>query len=186
MRRCPILFALLLAPSALCAQSSFVNWENPHVHPLEISPDGNTLLAVNTPDNRLEIFSIDTGTARHEASVPVGLDPVTVRARGDSEAWVVNHVSDSVSIINIETGNVVRTLSTDDEPADVVFAGSPERAFVSCSHMRHRLRIQFTTRLEVMTSLKPEKPGVYGLCPASVRDVMNRLGPSCERPNKVP
>ena len=52
--------------------------------------------------------------------------------------------------------------------------------------MRDRLRIQFTARLEVMTSLKPEKPGVYGLCPSSVRDVMNRLGPSCERPDKLP
>ncbi|MCB1035313.1 MAG: hypothetical protein KDD47_15915, partial [Acidobacteria bacterium] len=46
---------------------------------------------------------------------------------------MVNHISDSVSVVDLATGNVVATLATADEPADVVFAGSPQRAFVSCS-----------------------------------------------------
>src|SRR4029079_6767066 len=44
-----------------------------------------------------------------------------------------NHISDSVSIVNLSTMNVVATLKTDDEPADVVFAGNPQRADVSLS-----------------------------------------------------
>ena len=32
-------------------------------------------------------------------SVPVGLDTVSVRARTNNEAWVVNHSSDSISIV---------------------------------------------------------------------------------------
>ncbi|MBI5865183.1 MAG: YncE family protein, partial [Planctomycetes bacterium] len=115
------------------AQNGFVNWETPTVHPLELTPDGARLLAVNLPDNRIELFDITGGSPLHLGAIPVGLDPVSVRARTAAEAWVVNHVSDSISIVNLATGNVVATLRTDDEPCDVVFAGSPPRAFVSCS-----------------------------------------------------
>ncbi|MBL8769693.1 MAG: hypothetical protein JNL94_20145, partial [Planctomycetes bacterium] len=58
MRRYAVAAAALVAALAqahLHAQS-FVNWENPHVHPIDLTPDGATLLAVNTPDNRLELF----------------------------------------------------------------------------------------------------------------------------------
>lgn len=119
-------------PSAL-PQGSFVNWETPHVHPLDLTPDGERLLAVNLADNRLEVFDIRSGSAVSEVAVPVGLDPVSVRVRSNSEAWVVNHISDTVSIVDLTTRHVRATLQTDDEPADVIFAGSPERAYVSCA-----------------------------------------------------
>ncbi len=38
----------------------------------------------------------------HTASVPVGLEPVAVAARTDREVWVVNHLSDSVSIVELD------------------------------------------------------------------------------------
>ncbi len=47
--------------------------------------------------------------------------------------WVINHISDSISIVDLATMRVVNTIRTLDEPADVVFAGSPQRAFVTCS-----------------------------------------------------
>jgi hypothetical protein len=72
----------------------FVNWESAHVHPIDITPSMSTVLAVNTADHRLEVFDLDNnGMPQHRLSIPVGLDPVTVRARTDSEAWVVNHIS---------------------------------------------------------------------------------------------
>ena len=132
IRLLPFVFLFLAAPGA-AANDSFVNWETPHVHPLDITPSGTRLLAVNTADNRLEVFDIQGGTPVHLGSVPVGLGPVSVRARNDNEVWVVNHVSDSVSIVDLAKQHVIRTVGTDDEPADVVFAGTPERAFVSCS-----------------------------------------------------
>jgi YVTN family beta-propeller protein len=118
------------------AQSwNFVHFESPHVHPLDRTPDGARLLAVNTADQRLEIFDIlaDAPYLAHAGSVSVGMEPVSVRARGTGEAWVVNHVSDSITVVDLATLSVKATILTGDEPCDVVFAGKPERAFVSIS-----------------------------------------------------
>jgi YVTN family beta-propeller protein len=134
-----LLLLTLGTPSAVTAEDRFVNWETPHVHPLELTPDGATLLAVNTADARLELFDVRGDVPVSKGSVPVGLDPVTVRAHGDREAWVVNHVSDSVSIVDLPTLRVRATLRTDDEPCDVVFAGDPPRAFVTCSQVNRVL-----------------------------------------------
>lgn len=108
-----------------------VNYESPHVHPLDLTPSRTILLAVNTPLNALEVFDVTAAAPVRKATIPVGLDPVSVRARSDREVWVVNHVSDSVSIVDLERSMVVATLSTGNEPADVVFAEG--RAFVTCS-----------------------------------------------------
>jgi DNA-binding beta-propeller fold protein YncE len=130
----PVLF-LALSPAVAFAQAppSFVNWESPHVHPLDLTPDGSRLLAVNTADDRLEVFDSSGATLSPLQSIPVGLDPVSVRALSNDEVWVVNQVSDSVTIVHLSSGSVVRTLRTEDEPRDVVFAGTPQRAWVSCA-----------------------------------------------------
>lgn len=132
-----IALVALLAPAAGAqgerVNGEWVNWESPHVHPLDLTPGGTHLLAVNTADNRLEVFALGPEGPVHAFAVPVGLDPVSVRAFSDSRAWVVNHVSDSISVVDLTTRNVVATLRTDDEPADVVFAGAELRAYVSCS-----------------------------------------------------
>lgn len=125
--------AVVLSVMPCVHAQSFVNWENGHVHPLDMTPDGTRLLAVNTADDRLEVFDTTGAQIVRLFSVPVGLDPVSVRARTNDEVWVVNHISDSVSIVKLSAQNVVDTIKTDDEPADVVFAGTPQRAFVSCS-----------------------------------------------------
>ncbi|MEQ1892935.1 MAG: hypothetical protein ABL998_10360, partial [Planctomycetota bacterium] len=123
----PLILLLAAARLQAAPQTDFVNWESPHVHPLELTSDGELLLAVNSADQRLEVFALESGTPVALASIPVGLDPVSVRARTAREAWVVNHVSDSVSVVDLATQHVVATLATEDEPADVVFAGEPMR-----------------------------------------------------------
>ncbi|MFA6241120.1 MAG: YncE family protein, partial [Candidatus Hydrogenedentales bacterium] len=117
------------------AQNAFINFETSQVHPIDLSPDRNTLAVCNTADARVELFDVSTGTPAPIGSVPVGVDPVTVRFRSDAEAWVVNHISDSISIVDILTKHVAQTVATKDEPCDVVFAGTPELAFVSCSQV---------------------------------------------------
>lgn len=130
---CLVWFLVALGWTGEVGAQPFVNWESPHVSPLTLV--GDELLAVNTADQRLEIFDVATGTPAWVTSIPVGVDPVSVRVDGSGRAWVVNHISDSISVVDLATRNVVVTVPTLDEPADVVFAGTPERAFVSCSQV---------------------------------------------------
>src|SRR5580693_5259103 len=121
--------------SAALTAPSFVEFESGQVRPLAKSPDGNTLFAVNTPNGTLEVFDLTAGLPAFEFRVPVGLEPVAVAARNNTEVWVTNLLSDSVSIVSLAgTPHVVRTLLVGDEPRDVVFAGNPVRAFITTAH----------------------------------------------------
>jgi len=120
-------------PAARPIPTDFVNFETPHVHPLDLTPDGSRLLAVNTPSASLEVLDVTGATPTRVRSIAVGLEPVTVRARTNDEAWVINHVSDSVSIVDLLLGHAVRTLEPGDEPTDVAFAEG--KAFVICSQL---------------------------------------------------
>jgi YVTN family beta-propeller protein len=133
MLRATIGFCAVLALPAM-ARAAFVTFETGHVRPLALSPDGTRLFAVNTPDNRLEVFAVGAGSLTPVASVPVGLEPCAVAPRDDGEVWVVNHLSDSVSVVDVASSppRVVRTLLVGDEPRDVVFAS--DRAFVTTAH----------------------------------------------------
>jgi DNA-binding beta-propeller fold protein YncE len=122
--------AFVLSISSMPCAQSFTNFESPSVHPITVSQDGDRLLVANTPDNRLAVYSI----AQPQRPVLlreifVGLEPVSVRMRTNDEAWVVNYLSDSVSVVNIKQGLVTATLRVVDEPVDVAFAAG--KAFVS-------------------------------------------------------
>lgn len=126
----------LPGPRPVAEPQSFVAFESGQVRPLAMSADGQRLFAVNTPDNRLEIFSIAGGLAPL-ASVPVGLEPIALAEDPDGRIWVVNHLSDSVSVVDVDTTTpqVVQTLWVGDEPRDIVFAGTNrERAFITTAH----------------------------------------------------
>ncbi|MEP7354498.1 MAG: hypothetical protein ABI824_14825, partial [Acidobacteriota bacterium] len=128
-------------PATAAASStgpSFIEFESGHVRPIAMSPDGQTLFAVNTPNGTLEVIGLAASTTLTRATnyqVPVGLEPVAVAERSNTEVWVVNHLSDSVSIVSLKgTPHVVRTLVVGDEPRDIVFAGTPVRAFITTAH----------------------------------------------------
>ncbi|MBY0276776.1 hypothetical protein K2Z84_15670 [Candidatus Binatia bacterium] len=121
-----------------------LNFESGHVRPLALVASLDLLFAVSTPRDRLLVFDVSTGDLHPVADVAVGFEPVAVaaRVRGDGhvEAWVVNHVSDSVSVVDVDPGNpaaahVMRTLLVGDAPRDVVFAGpGGTRAFITAAH----------------------------------------------------
>ena len=120
--------------SAQTPANTFRNFEGPQVHPLAMTPDGTRLLAVNSPNATLSVFQLVSGSPVLTAEIPVGMEPVSVAARNDREAWVVNWLSDSVSIVDLTTGNVTRTIDVGDEPTDVLFAGTGgAKAFVCVS-----------------------------------------------------
>ncbi|XXX77577.1 hypothetical protein WMF30_02215 [Sorangium sp. So ce134] len=131
--------AVLASSAPSLADASYTLFESGQVRPLALSPSGNLLFALNTPDGRLEVFRVHDGALVHRSSIPVGIDPVAVAARSDTEVWVVNHVSDSVSVVHLSPGGhggrVERTLLVGDEPRDIVFAGpGRSRAFITAAH----------------------------------------------------
>ena len=114
--------------------SSFKNFEGPQIHPLAMTPDGTRLLAANTPNASLSVFYVAGNMLSLMAEIPVGLEPASVAVRNNNEAWVVNWLSDSVSVVDLNRFKVSRTFDVGDEPTDVVFAGQQkELAFVCVS-----------------------------------------------------
>jgi len=136
--------AVAVTSSALTArrpdipEKAFTLFESGQVRPLALAADGRYLYAANTPDGRLEIFRVLGGNLELVASVPVGLEPVAIAERGAGEVWVVNHLSDSVSVVDVswpERAHVRRTLLVGDEPRDILFAGPHGgRAFITTAH----------------------------------------------------
>jgi YVTN family beta-propeller protein len=123
------------------APSVFANFEGAQTNPIRLSPDGTRLFAVNTPNASVSVFDLTKpGAPALLAQIPVGLEPVSVNPLSDDVAWVVNQVSNSISIISVSRGIVTNTLNLKAlsqtatpmaEPVDVVFAGS--QAYVSVS-----------------------------------------------------
>jgi len=122
-------------------EPAFFNYESGPVRPIALTPDGRHLVVANTPAAQLDVFAVATGTGDLTAlfSVPVGLEPVAVAARTNDEVWVVNHLSDSVSVVDLTSRSVVGSLLVGDEPRDVVFAGPDNaRAFITTAHRGQR------------------------------------------------
>jgi YVTN family beta-propeller protein len=120
------------ATQTTAPQNAYVNFEGSQVSPVRLSPDGTRLFAVNTPDARLSVFDLSQAASPAlVAEIPVGIEPVSVNPRTNDEAWVVNQVSDSISVVSVSRGIVIDTIFVKDEPVDVVFVGS--KAFVSVS-----------------------------------------------------
>jgi hypothetical protein len=114
---------------------SYTLFEFGQTRPLAISPNGRYLFVTNTPANCLEIYNIEQDTPELISSVSVGLEPVAVAAKSDTEVWVVNALSDSVSIVDIRhRPHVARTLLVGDEPRDIVFAGPDRKAFITAAY----------------------------------------------------
>ncbi|HKX46012.1 MAG TPA: hypothetical protein VJP77_04870, partial [Planctomycetota bacterium] len=137
------LLLLLLSLAAVPARAlDFVAFETGPVRPLALSAAGDALYVANIPDGRLEIFDVGDVGLVHRDSVPVGLEPCAVAVAPDGRVWVVNHLSDSVSVVDVAAvpPRVVRTLLVGDEPRDIVFAGTGgTRAFVTTAHRgQHR------------------------------------------------
>jgi DNA-binding beta-propeller fold protein YncE len=124
---------LLLSRATVHAQAGvFANFEGAQTNPIRLSADGTRLYAVNTPNQTLSVFSLTAPTKpKLIAEIPVGIEPVSVNPLTDDEVWVVNQVSNSISIVSVSKGIVTATLQAKPEPMDVVFAGG--LAYVSVS-----------------------------------------------------
>src|SRR5438132_6330835 len=147
-----VCLASLASPVLITAPASpeaFANFESSLTSPIRVSAAGSRLFAVNTPDARLSVFDLSQPWAPTLiAEIPVGLEPVSVNPRSNDEVWVVNQLSDSISIVSVSRGIVVDTIRVPDEPADVVFAGT-NRAFVTASRSNRVLAINTLSHIQV-------------------------------------
>ena len=55
--------------AAAPADAGYTSFESSHVHPITLTPSGDRLLAVNTPDALLEVFAVQAD-ARERRSSP--------------------------------------------------------------------------------------------------------------------
>ncbi|MCB1096499.1 MAG: YncE family protein [Verrucomicrobiae bacterium] len=141
--RLSLLISAMATAITAGGEEPFIQFEGRQTHPVRISADGGKLFALNTPGHRLSVFDI-TGTPILTAEIPVGLEPVSIAERTADEVWIVNEVSDSVSIVSLSRGAVIGHLDVPDEPADVAFAGG--KAFVSCARNRRIAVFDAVTR----------------------------------------
>src|ERR1700722_10865273 len=142
--------AVVVAPTSTRAQATttFANFEASQTNPIRLSADGMRLFAVNTANSSLSVFDVtQPGNPKLLAEIPVGLGPVSVNPRTDTEAWVVNQVSNSISVVSAgvggawSTGFVTATIylrvptnnqgMSAGEPMDVVFSGNTAYASIS-------------------------------------------------------
>ena len=141
-----LIVAAFSVASRLCeaaaTDATFLNFEGKQTAPVRLSPDGTRLFAVNTPDARLSVF--DTSNPSNPilvAEIPVGLEPVSVNPLNNDEVWVVNEVSDSVSVVSVSRGIVTDTIQAKDEPASPL-RSSCTRLGSRSSHLQQRKRNQ--------------------------------------------
>lgn len=119
----------LLAP---LAQGEYVNFESPNIHPIAVSSDGNTVFAVNTPNNSLVVLSTAGGLHKLD-EIFVGLDPVSLEIQPGTEdaiVWVANHISDTVAVVDTQAGKVMDVINVGDEPVYILFDPTGAFAFV--------------------------------------------------------
>jgi DNA-binding beta-propeller fold protein YncE len=159
-------FAVLLSATVMgsdAPSSGRAAMMSPQFNPVVV---GNGLVyAANTPGNSVDVFESDSG--RLIRRISVGIEPVGLALRPDrTELWVANHVSDSVSVIDLQnSGNtrfqVVHTIqeidpatrsTLFDEPVGIVFADN-DKAYVSLSSENQIAVIDATTR-KILRRLK--------------------------------
>ena len=123
----------------------FQLFESPQVNPIVLNETGTMLFVANTTSNSISI--VDTFNNFTIATVEVGLEPSALAVRpGANELWVSNHVSDSVSVIDIAPGSptqyrVIDTIQAVDaqgvtlfdEPLGIAFTADGAKAFVALS-----------------------------------------------------
>jgi YVTN family beta-propeller protein len=124
-------------------ETGYPTFLSPHSSPI-IKTSGRVFV-VNTAADTVDV--IDSDSRMLISRVSVGIDPVSLAVRPDGlELWVSNHVSDSVSIIDINPSNltylqVIATIqdfnplsgaTSFDEPVGIAFA-SNDKAYVALS-----------------------------------------------------
>jgi len=171
-----LVLAVMVTPGATRAQSTYANFESAQTNPIRLSKDGKILFAVNTANNSLSVFNVSKpATPVLLAEIPVGLGPVSVNPLSSTEIWVVNQVSNSISVVSLSktplvTGTIYLKVpiaggaASMGEPMDVVFAAN--KAYASISRANQIAVIDTSTHLVTSTiALFGDNPRALAVSP---------------------
>lgn len=139
-----LLLNTLFSAQAWSNPASTTIFEADPVRPVATLKKSSHVLALNIPDDYLEIFHSDQGQLNHCGEVKLGMRPVALaivsEEKSDAVIWVVNQASDSINVVNLNLntcqGEVVDTILTGDEPRDIVVANTyvGPRVLVTMAH----------------------------------------------------
>lgn len=152
---------------------------SPQTHPMALSEDGARLYVANTTSGTLSVLDVTNPLAPTElAQVRVGHDPTAVAvlpggANGDELVFVVNHISDSISVVSRNGLAVVQTIqefdddgvTRMDEPVGIAFA-SPTRAFVTLDQPNQVLTLDIDANGRA--SIAPERLAITAQAPRAI------------------
>jgi YVTN family beta-propeller protein len=154
-----LLAALLISPCVAESQAHDTGhpvFLSPHASPIVES--NGVVFVVNTPADTVDV--IDVSSRAIITRINVGIDPVSLALRPDGkEIWVANHVSDSVSVIDLDPTslrhfqviatvqefNHVTGATRFDEPVGIAFANS-DKAYIALSSENQIAVINVVTR----------------------------------------
>lgn len=123
--------------------------------PIGVSPDGANIWVVNPDSNTVGRIDASTNTLTDE--VAVGDNPRTLALRGQRHVFVTNQASDSLSRIEVSTGEV-RTLDFPYASAPYGVAVSPKGDFVVVTLERtQQVALVDPDSLEVRTTIAVEQ-----------------------------
>lgn len=138
---------LAATPVPACDQQlpGHLTFMSPHANPVVVLND--KIFVTNTPAATVDV--IDSQTLQVVNRIQTGIDPVALAVKPDgTEVWVSNHVSDSVSVIDVDSESqtylkVIATIqdidsvtksTLFDEPVGIAFADD-NKAFVALSSL---------------------------------------------------
>ena len=132
-------------------RNRWFNWEVAPMRPLVFTEDGSGLYTFNQPGSRIVLF--DTGSTDPVLEIPAGLGLTSLALRpGTLELWVVDSVTNSISIVDRSDHSIVRTIQVGTGPHAVEFTASGDRAYVSCSTAQ-RVDVIRTDTYEIAQSI---------------------------------
>ncbi len=152
---------------------------SPQTDPMALSEDGTRLYVANTTSGTLSVLDVTNPLAPTElAKVRVGHDPTSVAvlpggANGDELVFVVNHVSDSISVVSRERLAVVQTIqefdadgvTRMDEPVGIAFT-SPTRALVTLDQPNQVLTVDIDANGRA--SIAPQRLEITAQAPRAI------------------
>lgn len=159
---------------------------SPQINPMALSEDGTRLYVANTTSGTLSVLDVtDPLAPARLADIRVGHDPVSVAVlpggvAGDELVFVVNHISDSISVVSRNQLAVVQTITAFDadgvtlmdEPTGISFVG-PNRALVTLDQPNQvmALDIDETGR----ASIAPTRVAITAQAPRAIASAGGRV-----------